>query len=57
MRSSKGSAGIRSSEKPVQLWTLVAGRVDFRGNRIDELDYQIYKSHTADLDKIDILMD
>lgn len=28
----------------------------FEGNRIDELGYQIYKSHTADLDKIDILI-
>lgn len=26
------------------------------GNRIDELGYQIYKSHIADLDKIDILI-
>lgn len=26
------------------------------GNKIDELGYQIYKSHIADLDKIDILI-
>lgn len=26
------------------------------GNKIDELGYQIYKSHTADLDKIDVLI-
>lgn len=26
------------------------------GNRIDELGYQIYKSHITDLDKIDILI-
>ena len=28
----------------------------FEGNRIDELGYQIYKSHVANLDKIDKIM-
>lgn len=31
-------------------------RMILEGNRIDELGYQIYKSHIADLDKIDILI-
>lgn len=30
--------------------------VILEGNKIDELGYQIYKSHTDDLDKIDILI-
>lgn len=64
LKSSKlnGSAGIIKSDFRFSVYqspkvngskslTLV-----LEGNRIDELGYQIYKSHTADLDKIDILI-
>lgn len=64
-RSNKKQLTHRLTEFPKSAYGFTVFRVEkdtyqpfiiLEGNKVDELGYKIYKSHVADLDKIDILI-